>query len=95
MPEQDSRIVVVFVDCDPGERAGVAIRPLRQQRGLAVAGRRHDDHERERARSAKATRCHHNESCDKHGTKQHQDEEDKSEIKSTALLSRKLPIRWR
>ena len=48
--EQDDRVVIALVDRDPGERSGIARRPLGEKRRLAVAGRRRDEHERERAR---------------------------------------------
>ena len=52
--QERDRVVVALVDRDPGERPHVARRPLREQRRLAVAGRRHHQHERERARRAQA-----------------------------------------
>ena len=47
--EQDFRVVVCFVDRYPRERLTVTLGPLRQQRRLAVAGRR--DHRNDRARA--------------------------------------------
>src|SRR6185503_13698634 len=46
------RVVVALVDRDPGEGTHVTRRPLREQRCLAVARGRHDQHEREGARRA-------------------------------------------
>ena len=53
VPQKRNGLVVLLVDRDPGERAGVAGGPLREQRRLPVAGRRHDQHERKGAGSAK------------------------------------------
>ena len=52
--QQRDRVVVAFVHRDPGERTHVARRPLREERRLAVTGRRHHQHQRERARRAQA-----------------------------------------
>ena len=52
--QERDRVVVALVDRDPGERTHVARRPLREQRRLAVAGRRHHQHQREGARRAQA-----------------------------------------
>ena len=44
--EQHLRVVICLVDRHPGERLPVALGPLRQQRGLPVAGRRDHRHDR-------------------------------------------------
>jgi hypothetical protein len=54
--EQPSRIVVALVECEPCERARVALGPLAQQRRLAVAGR--SDDQRQRRRVGVAQQAH-------------------------------------
>ncbi len=51
--QQNNGVVVPIVDGDPRERTDVPGSPLGEKRRLAVAGRRHDEHDRKCARSPK------------------------------------------